>query len=147
MDGTFLGKWWFVQGTAKVFHRKEGCSHFVVSRKDGDTYNVVAQYTVGENSQKTRRINLDFEDESEHPAKFAVYLDGTQVVWATVLGTDYDHWAVIYIREGGFETFTVASRRPRLDAAFDSAARMALQESQVTTDLSDMSGKSCPDDI
>lgn len=143
----FLGKWWFIRVTSRVFHRKEHCSHFVVSKKDDSNYQVLGQYTLTTSGGKSKQVMVDFLDEPEHPAMFSVYVGEKKVISATVLGTDYTHWAVIYVREGGFEAFTVASRERSLGADFEEATRKVLEDNRVTSDFIDMSEQGCPDDI
>ncbi|XP_077551330.1 uncharacterized protein LOC144165047 [Haemaphysalis longicornis] len=149
MDGfepeKFLGKWWFVRLTASVFHQNEQCAHFTVARKEDRIYNITSEFSLS--GGRKRRLTVDLEDDMAHPAQFTASVNDKPVVWVTVLGTDYDHWAVLQVQEGTYVTSGVASRKQSLDAAFDEAVLDIVAKNKISEEFQMVPTKDCPDDI
>ncbi|XP_077508862.1 uncharacterized protein LOC144120388 [Amblyomma americanum] len=141
----FLGKWWFVRVTADVFHQGEECAHFVVSRKAERLFNITAEFHMP--GGRRRLLSLDFLDEVKHPAQYTAFLNEKPVIWATILGTDYGHWAVMHIREGSYESFAVASREPSLTGDFEDAIQLMLVKNNITKEFQSVPTKNCSDGI
>ena len=40
----FLGKWWLIRVTERVFNNDEDCAHFVVTKKQDNIYHVLSQF-------------------------------------------------------------------------------------------------------
>ncbi|XP_075539612.1 uncharacterized protein LOC142574406 [Dermacentor variabilis] len=140
----FLGKWWIVQATASVFHQGEQCAHITVNRKAEQLYNMTAEFRIL--NGRTRRLSLDLADD-ENPAQYTASLNDKPVIWATILGTDYENWAVVNIREGTYVSTVVASRKPTLDPDFHRTVQSIAEKNKIMEDFHGVHTEECRDSI
>ncbi|XP_037514613.1 uncharacterized protein LOC119390975 [Rhipicephalus sanguineus] len=138
----FLGKWWIVRATASVFHHAEQCTYFMVNRKAERLYNMTAEFSVA--GDRTRRLSLDLED-GENPSEYTASLNDKPIIWVTMLGTDYNNWALVHIREGKYVSTAVASRNPSLDPELDKDVRSVLDKNQLPDEFHTVRTSDCPD--
>ncbi|OQR72896.1 hypothetical protein BIW11_10088 [Tropilaelaps mercedesae] len=141
----FVGKWWLIRVTERVFNNDEDCAHFVVSKKNGNTYDVLVQFHKTK-TDSVRKMDFDITDRTDQPAIYDLLVKGKPIVTAQILGTDYDNWAVIYIAEGTYMIYTVASRTPKLDPQFSSKIEAIMSENGATTTFEEVNG-ACADTI
>nr|XP_050028964.1 uncharacterized protein LOC126524725 [Dermacentor andersoni] len=140
----FLGKWWIVRATASVFHEGEQCAHFTVNRKAEQLYNMTAEFRIV--NGRTRRLSLDLADD-ENPAQYTASLNDKPLIWATILGTDYENWAVVNIREGTYVSTVVASRKPTLDPDFHKTVQSIAEKNKIMQDFRGVLTEECRDSI
>ncbi|XP_022696356.1 uncharacterized protein LOC111264572 [Varroa jacobsoni] len=141
----FIGKWWLIQVTEKIFNSDEDCAHIVVTKKEGNVYDVVAQFhKIKTNSVRT--MHFDITDRPDQPAIYDLLVNGKRIVTAQILGTDYDNWAVIFIKEGPYMIYTVASRTSRIDPKFQANIDVIMLDNEAQVTFEEVNG-SCPDTI
>ncbi|XP_003737561.1 uncharacterized protein LOC100897136 [Galendromus occidentalis] len=143
--GKFVGKWWLIRVTERVFNNDEDCAHFVVTKKQDNIYHVVSQFHKTK-SDTIRELKFDVVDEREEPAVYDLLINGKKFVEVKILGTDYDNWAAIYIQEGTYSIYAIASRGPKLDAQHSQAVNEIMKANNVNPDFQEVNG-ACPDTI
>ncbi|KAL1422514.1 hypothetical protein MTO96_022030 [Rhipicephalus appendiculatus] len=79
-----------------------------------------------------------------HPVNVYVTAD-KPIIWVTMLGTDYNNWALVHIREGKYVSTAVASRNPNFGPEFDKYVRSVLDKNRLPDDFYSVRTNDCPD--
>ncbi|XP_022653636.1 uncharacterized protein LOC111247224 isoform X2 [Varroa destructor] len=106
----------------------------------GDIFKMLVKWIDPNNGN----LNISFYvvDDRSHPARFFFKADQHRIA-LSVLGTDYNNWAVAYGMLGLKESYFVAARKLPLDDAALTDVESIISKNQVSKDFTVVDHSSC----